>query len=313
VNVAEGLLGQDIAANARCFGTAAADTDAALRWRLARARHPHLPDSSSISYGECERMIRGAGSRRTTRADANPVGALFVQLGLASVGTYPASGDFGSACNGLPYAVIAWPAPSPYVAAVGGTRVTLNRANQRTNEVVWNDTLWTQASMGGGASGGGFPIASPRPRDRNGLGLPGHARATPDVSASAPNFPGWPVELGRTWTIDGGTTGSAPLVTAAMAVPSADQQRHHRPPIGPANGLFSHLATHAPPTSVCPSSWRWRRPSWRRAAARVRRRPTSPGARRERRRPVLDARVKRLAAADDGVVASPRPMISRVG
>lgn len=233
---------------------------------------PHPPDSSSISYGECERMIRGKGSTRTTRAEPTLLDALSLQLGLAGVGTYAASGDSGSACNGLPYAGIAWPAPSPYVTAVGGTRVTLNRANQRTNEVVWNDTLWTPASMGGGASGGRFSIASPRPPDQNGLGLPGQ-RATPDVSPSASNVPGWPVELGSTWTIDGGTTGSAPLVTAAMAVPSADQQRHHRPPIGPANGLFTYLATHAPPTSAWPSSRRWRRPSWSRLL------PVSDGAR----------------------------------
>jgi len=293
LNVAEGLLGQDIAANARCFGyprlrtrtlrsdgqtsdfgqpTFEPEEDlAVIRGMAPRLRSltfaqvwsspelwflgashvldaPHLPDSFSISYGECERMIRGKGSTRATRAGADLFDALFVRLGLAGVGTYASSGDSGSTCNGLPYAGIAWPASSPYVTAVGGTRLTLNRANERTNEVVWNDTLWTPASMGGGASGGGFSIASPRPPYQNGLGLPGHARTTPDVSASASNFPGWPVELGGTWAIDGGTSGAAPLIASAMAVLSADQQRRHRPPIGPANGLFYYLARHAPST-----------------------------------------------------------------
>jgi kumamolisin len=182
LNVAESLLGQDIAANARCFGyprlrtrmlrsdgqtsnfgqpTFEPEEDLAavvrgmapgLRsltfaqvwsppelWFLG-ASHvldaPQLPDSFSISYGECERMIRGKGSTSTTRAGANLMDALFVRLGLAGVGTYASSGDSGSTCNGQPYAGIAWPASSPYVAAVGGTRLTLNRANQRTSEVV---------------------------------------------------------------------------------------------------------------------------------------------------------------------------------
>ena len=227
--------------------------------------------------------------------------ALSLRLGLAGVGTYAASGDSGSTCDGLPYAGVAWPAPSPYVTAVGGTRVTLNRANQRTNEVVWNDTLWTPASMGGGASGGRFSIASPRPPYQDGLGLPGQ-RATPDVSPSASNFPGWPVELGSTWTIDGGTSGSAPLVTAAMAVPSADQQTPP-PPADRTGQRTLHLPRHTraehdlrrrqrhqqlhakgaglPGTarlrparaSACPSSRRWRRRSWSRLL------PVSDGAR----------------------------------
>ena len=152
-----------------------------------------------------------------------------------------------------------WPASAPTPPATPARPATVSRTRRRlarlipirdrgrwhaadaqpgqraTNEVVWNDLRWTPASMGGGASGGGFSIASPRPPYQDGLGLSGHARATPDVSASASNFPGWPVELGGNWAIDGGTSGAAPLIAAAMAVLSADQQRRHRPPIGPAN------------------------------------------------------------------------------
>ena len=64
----------------------------------------------------------------------------------------------------------------------------------------------------------------------------------------ASNFPGWPVELGGNWTVDAGTSASAPLVATAMAIISAQQQRRHRPPIGPASGLFYYLAKHAPRT-----------------------------------------------------------------
>ena len=209
-----------------------------------------LPESFSISYGICENDVRGNGPDVTpsTRAGANLLDSILVRLGLAGVGTYASAGDSGSSCNGLPYSGVAWPASSPYVTAVGGTRLTLGAANQRVDEVVWNDLQWTPASDGGGAGGGGFSLKSARPPFQRGLGLRGNRRAVPDVSADASSFPGWPVVLGGHWVIDAGTSAAAPLVAAAMAVVSADLQRQHLPPVGPADGLFYYLAKCRPST-----------------------------------------------------------------
>jgi len=207
-----------------------------------------LPESFSISYGICEKDVRGNGPDVTpsTRAGASLLDSLLVRLGLAGVGTYASAGDSGSSCNGLPYSGVAWPASSPYLTAVGGTRLTLGAANQRLDEVVWNDLRWTPASDGGGAGGGGFSLKSGRPPFQAGLGLPGDRRAVPDVSAAASSFPGWPVVLGGHWTVDGGTSAAAPLVAAAMAVVSSDLQRQQLPPVGPADGLFYYLARCRP-------------------------------------------------------------------
>src|ERR1700729_778792 len=207
-----------------------------------------LPESFSISYGICENDVRGNGPDVTpsTRAGANLLDSLLIRLGLAGVGAYASAGDSGSSCNGLPYSGVAWPASSPYLTAVGGTRLTLTPSNQRLDEAVWNDLKWTPASEGGGASGGGFSIRSVRPPFQRGLGLPGNSRAVPDVSAAASSFPGWPVVLGGPWTVDAGTSAAAPLVAAAMAVVSADLQRQHLPPVGPADGLFYYLARCRP-------------------------------------------------------------------
>jgi kumamolisin len=207
-----------------------------------------LPESFSISYGICENDVRGNGPDVTpsTRAGANLLDSMLVRLGLAGVGTYASAGDSGSSCNGLPYSGVAWPASSPYLTAVGGTRLTLNAGNQRVDEVVWNDLKCTPASDGGGAGGGGFSLKSGRPPFQRGLGLPGNRRAVPDVSAAASSFPGWPVVLGGHWIVDAGTSGAAPLVAAAMAVVSADLQRQHLPPVGPADGLFYYLARCRP-------------------------------------------------------------------
>jgi subtilase family serine protease len=207
-----------------------------------------LPESFSISYGICENDVRGNGPDVTpsTRAGANLLDSLLIRLGLAGVGAYASAGDSGSSCNGLPYSGVAWPASSPYLTAVGGTRLTLTPSNQRLDEVVWNDLKWMPASDGGGAGGGGFSLKSARPPFQFGLGLPGNRRAVPDVSAAASSFPGWPVVLGGHWTVDAGTSGAAPLVAAAMAVVSADLQRQHLPPVGPADGLFYYLARCRP-------------------------------------------------------------------
>jgi subtilase family serine protease len=207
-----------------------------------------LPESFSISYGICENDVRGNGPDVTpsTRAGAKLLDSLLVRLGLAGVGTYASAGDSGSSCNGLPYSGVAWPASSPYLTAVGGTRLTLTPSNQRADEVVWNDLQWTPASDGGGAGGGGFSLKSSRPPFQRGLGLRGNRRAVPDVSAVASSFPGWPVVLGGHWVVDGGTSAAAPLVAAAMAVVSADLQRQHLPPVGPADGLLYYLAKCRP-------------------------------------------------------------------
>lgn len=207
-----------------------------------------LPDSLSISYGICENDVRGTGPEVTSssKAGANLLDSLVIRLGLAGVGTYASAGDSGSSCNGLPYSGVAWPASSPYVTSVGGTRLTLTGANQRQNEVVWNDLRWLSASNGGGAGGGGFASMSLRGPYQRGLGLPGMQRAVPDVAAAASTFPGWPVALGGTWLIDGGTSAAAPLVASAMAILSADLIRRHLPAIGPADGLFYYLARHRP-------------------------------------------------------------------
>ena len=196
---------------------------------------PHLPDSFSISYGECERDIRGRGSSPTTRAGANLMDSMLVRLGLAGVGSYASAGDFGSTCNGRPFAGVAWPSSSPFLTAVGGTRLTLNRDNRRTDEVVWNDLRWISHD-GAGAGGGGFSVASPRPPFQQGLGLAGDKRTTPDVSAAASSFPAWPVVLGGHWVTDGGTSASAPACRVGDCYPQ--RQRTTPPP----------SARSAPPT-----------------------------------------------------------------
>ena len=209
---------------------------------------PRLPDALSFSYGECERDVRGARAQRSSRTGAVLFDSLLARLGLAGVGAFASAGDFGSTCNGQPFPGVTWPASSPYLTAVGGTRLVLDSANARADEVVWNDLEWLTSGNGGGAGGGGLSAVSRRPVYQRGLTVPGAKRAVPDVSAHASMLPGWPVVLNGNWVEDAGTSASAPLLAGAFAVLSANERAAGRPPLGPVNGLLYALETSAPDT-----------------------------------------------------------------
>lgn len=219
-------------------------------WFLAPAEvldGPRLPDAISVSYGECERSVRGPQAPLSERAGANLMDSVLVRLGLGGVAAFAAAGDFGSTCNGQPFPGVAWPASSPFLTAVGGTRLTLDAANERREEGVWNDTEWTPAEEGGGAGGGGFSAFSKRPPFQAAAPLDpmlggGGRRAVPDLSAHASMFPGWPVVLAGHWELDGGTSAATPLLAGAFAALSARQRALGQPPLGPVNGLLYELA-----------------------------------------------------------------------
>lgn len=219
-------------------------------WFLAPAgvlAAPRLPDALSISYGVCERDVRGRAAGQSSRGGADLMDAILVRLGLAGVSAFASAGDFGSTCNGRPFAGVAWPASSAYLTAVGGTRLVLDAANRRVDEVVWNDLPWLASDDGGGAGGGGSATFSPRPAYQRGLAHgAGSRRAVPDVAAHASMLPGWPVVLAGNWIADAGTSASAPLLAGAFAAISARERAAGRPPLGPVNGLLYALARTTP-------------------------------------------------------------------
>jgi Pro-kumamolisin, activation domain len=212
-------------------------------WFLGPARllrQSRLPDALSISYGYCERTLM---SMPVQRAAGRLLNAMFVRLGLAGVGVFGSAGDSGSTCNGKPFRGTAWPADSPYVTSVGGTRLAVNRSNQRVSEVVWNDLSWLKPADGGGAGGGGLSLA-PRPPYQRYISVPGNRRATPDIAVHASMLPGYPILANGQWVLDGGTSAAAPLAAAAFSTLSARLRAAGEPPLGPVNGLVYWLQRH---------------------------------------------------------------------
>jgi subtilase family serine protease len=121
----------------------------------------------------------------------------------------------------------------PWVTAVGGTAVKENGKNY--SETVWNN--------GDGAGGGGFSRFFAMPDYQKLLPVATRSqfnnhRGVPDVSADADPNTGLAVYLSGQWSQAGGTSASAPLWAALMAI--ANQMAGH--PLGFINPTLYKLA-----------------------------------------------------------------------
>jgi subtilase family serine protease len=194
-----------------------------------------LPDVISLSYGGC-----AFAENRGAPAYTAVINAVLAMTALTGVSSFVAAGDSGSTTCGtsVPGTTLSYPAVSPFVTAVGGTRLTLGAGNTRVSETVWNDSAFGTKAAGGG----GLTRLQPRPAYQDGANPQLH-RAVPDVSALAEIVPGWPDVISATLQTVGGTSGSAPLVAAATALVAASERKAGRPPIGLANGWFYGAAS----------------------------------------------------------------------
>ncbi|MEI6624524.1 MAG: protease pro-enzyme activation domain-containing protein, partial [Actinomycetes bacterium] len=200
------------------------------QWFLAAsalATDPGRPAVASFSYGVC-----------TTIDSVPPLfDALTLRLGLMGTAVSVSSADEGAyPCFGKKPSV-QWPASSPTVLAVGGTRLTVTRGNKRAAEVAWNDFQWLTAGNAGGASGGGFTSTYGRPIWQGAPGLAaGTQRAVPDLAAHASRLPGWPIVVAsgrkKYWTQNSGTSAASPLVAAELAAINAINVARGSGPIG---------------------------------------------------------------------------------
>jgi subtilase family serine protease len=196
------------------------------------------PDVISLSYGGC-----AFDENRQLHYYTSVVDAVLAMAAVAGVSSFVAAGDGGSTTCGssVPGTSLSYPAVSPFVTAVGGTRLALGPGNSRVSEVVWNDSAYGSDAAGGGA----ISRVEPRPNYQDGFN-PYRHRAVPDVSALADEVPGWPVVLDSRLQTIGGTSGSTPLVAAATALVDALQRHEARPRIGLANGWFYWAASKKP-------------------------------------------------------------------
>jgi hypothetical protein len=197
------------------FGPNTGLADAVLLYsQIAADAEAGLVDVVSTSWGMCEPF-----------ADLDPEGRAAVEQQLARIVAagatiFAASGDMGAydcSSPAEPDATVAvdFPAASPNVVAVGGTRLTGSTGS-------WAETAWSQPQSGafkGYASGGGASSTVARPAWQEPLGLSGSTRLVPDVASMADpgtGFGAYAAAYGG-WVLGGGTSAGAPLLAGSLA------------------------------------------------------------------------------------------------
>jgi hypothetical protein len=148
------------------------------------------------------------------------------------------SGDNGylNWFSGAPASAANYPASSPHVVAVGGTRLLLTPEKAWREESVWNDGGVNKGTLeGAGAGGGGCSTHFAAPSwqlhaaDWAAVGC-GSGRAVADVSADADPFTGVAIydstenpEKESGWGMIGGTSVASPIIAATYALAGGAQ------------------------------------------------------------------------------------------
>jgi kumamolisin len=196
------------------------------------------PSVLSISWGFAE------GQLIWTQQAIQAVNESLQEAALLGVTVCAATGDDGSSDQvGDGHAHADFPASSPYVLGVGGTTLRAS-GGSITKETVWNGGPRATA---GGAGGGGISSTNAVPPWQKDVVPPsvnpGHrsGRGIPDVAAVADQNTGYFVRSGGQWGIAGGTSASAPLWAALIAI--INQQKGHA--VGYLNPLLYKTLTAA--------------------------------------------------------------------
>ena len=188
--------------------------------------HIVLVEASSPSYEDLEAADNTAASLGATEISNSWGGGepeqdspAFNHPGIVITAS---SGDAGylnwNAANSFEKGFPEYPASSPNVVAVGGTRLTLNSpVHTWQSEAVWN---------GYGAGGGGCSLEfnpqawQPNVADWTSVGC-GERRAVADVSADADPYTGVAVydsQRSEAWNAIGGTSVASPLIASVFAL-----------------------------------------------------------------------------------------------
>jgi subtilase family serine protease len=206
-----------------------------------------LPNVVSTSLDDCE-LNWLTESRRAYLLTEH----VLMTAAAAGVTVVSSSGDDGSSgCRnaGRRGPWVTFPSTSPYVTSVGGTSLTLNRANRIRRQVVWNDAPFGAQVAGGG----GRSRLVRRPAYQRGPGVPrGVRRAVPDIAFYADAVPGYTfywagnaAQGGTPWFATGGTSISAPMLAGAVALIDQRARQGGRARIGLLNPSLYALARRA--------------------------------------------------------------------
>lgn len=165
------------------------------------------PSILSISWGGPEIGWSAAAMKE--------LDSVFQAAAATGITVVCAAGDNGvtdGVQDGQPH--VSFPASSPWVLACGGTQISVE-AGQIRSEVVWNDGI--------GATGGGVSQVFRAPEWQSGVNLPAlndgtPGRGIPDVGANAAPQSGYILIVHGQQMILGGTSGATPFWAGLIAL-----------------------------------------------------------------------------------------------
>jgi subtilase family serine protease len=134
---------------------------------------------------------------------------------------FVASGDCGAFSDRIFNSLsVSFPASDPWATSVGGTILSIDSQQHRTDEIVWSNGSNPQSCKNRWGSGGGNSQVYRHPswQDANGVNnrfSNGNHRQIPDVSASAYALA---VYFNGQWGAVGGTSAAAPIWAAGLAL-----------------------------------------------------------------------------------------------
>jgi IPT/TIG domain len=200
-------------------------------------------DSSTSALEAAEETAVRLGATEISNSFGGPEpasqGSAFNHPGIAITAS---TGDYGYLNWTSPYASYVghpnYPASSPDVVAVGGTRLGVN-AGRWTGETVWNDG--STVNGGAGAGGGGCSEHATAQAwqqnvpDWSEVGC-GTSRAAADVAADGDPYTGVAVYRDGNWSPVGGTSLASPIIAATFALAGGTGGVAY-----PAKTLYGHL------------------------------------------------------------------------
>jgi subtilase family serine protease len=209
---------------------AAGDTDAQILAAVDYAATYHDPVTGQ---GVAAVSMSWGFNEFAAQTDAAHDGHFTGHPGVTFVG---ASGDSGKPPI--------WPATSPNVLAVGGTRLTLTAANDWSSEKGWG---YGGLSFLLGGSGGGISKYEAKPSYQSGVTQSSTMRTSPDVAYDADPATGVSVydSMNGGWLTVGGTSAGAPQWAALMAIAGQGRLLAGKPPLGSADTLGAVYAMPA--------------------------------------------------------------------